>query len=205
MPLDIFAKPLNLGVTWSNLRSKHPMPTSSSPLCFASMQALRWRHLPPPVSHWNFNQVLRRKPENHPAGDWNNKQNRLEKHIRYASSMILTHVTVILDHPITKSSCTSGQYGLLRMYSCLSMSQVSAIMISLSTILVPRSMPHVCSSPLLVHRHDTSLLDLLYVRRSSLCSIPAHWHSQETCCTHILTWWLVSKLNQSQPSLDNHS
>jgi len=57
----------------------------------------------------------------------------LEKCIRYASSTIFTHVTVILDYTTTKSSSTSARLGqpsswlgphglLLRMYSCLLMS-----------------------------------------------------------------------------------
>jgi hypothetical protein len=35
-------------------------------------------------------------------------------------------------------------------------------MVSLPSILVPRFKPHVCPSPLFVHRHDTSLLDHLH-------------------------------------------
>jgi hypothetical protein len=83
-------------------------------------------------------------------------------------------------------------------------SQVSATTISLPAILVPRSKPHVRPSPLQVHRHSTSLLDLLHVRRSSPCFTPAHQHSQETCCTH--THAMVSLKTQPKPIIfDNHS
>ena len=47
-------------------------------------------------------------------------------------------------------------------------------MVSLSSLLVPHSKPLVHPSPLPVHRHDTSLLDLLHSRRPSLCSTPTH-------------------------------
>jgi hypothetical protein len=51
-------------------------------------------------SRQNSNRVLRPK-----------SPNRMEKHICYASSMITTCVTVILDHPITKSSNASAWLG----------------------------------------------------------------------------------------------
>jgi hypothetical protein len=116
--------------------------------------------------------------------------NPLKMRIHYASSMVSTCVTVILDRSINKSSSASAWLGqlsswvcqhglLLRMYSCL----VSATTVSLPAILVSLSKPHVHPSPLQVYQHGTPLLDLLHGLRPSLCSTPAHQRSQETCCT----------------------
>jgi hypothetical protein len=38
-----------------------------------------------------------------------------------------------------------------------------------------------------------------------LCAPHLHQYSQDTCYTHVLTPWLISKLNQNRPSSDNHS
>jgi hypothetical protein len=61
------------------------------------------------------------------------------------------------------------------------------LMVSLPTILVPPLKPHVRPSPLPVHRNDTSLLDLLHIRRPSLCSSPTHQHSKRHVA-HTLTY-----------------
>ena len=68
-----------------------------------------------------------------------NHQTKLEKCIRYASSMISTRVTVILNRPITKSSCDStwlgqppswlGQYVLHFMCPCLLIGLAIAIIL----------------------------------------------------------------------------
>ena len=58
-------------------------------------------------SRRNSNRVLRPKPENRLLVVLRPKPpNSLEKRIRYTSYTILASVAIILDHPITKSSCT---------------------------------------------------------------------------------------------------
>jgi hypothetical protein len=214
MPLDILAEPLNPRAKWSNLRYKriwwpwalHDFVSPWRKLCDDTTCLLPFSL----TRFWGSNPkivwpvVLGTKPPN-----------RLEKCIRYASFMISTCVTDVLNHPITKSSSAftwlSQPPSWLGQHAVYSSScdlacwcpQVSATTVNLLAILVPRSKPHVHPSLFLVYLHSPSLLDLLHVRWLSLCSTPVHQHSQETCCTHILKPWLVSKLNQSRSSLTN--
>jgi hypothetical protein len=112
--------------------------------------------------------------------------NRVEKRIHCGSSTILTCVIVVHDCPITKASCASawhGQHSLLLMCSCWLMSPSVSHHGQSSNHLGPSVQASRPSFTVPNPWHDTSLLDLLYHRRPSLCSTPAHHTSQETCCT----------------------
>jgi hypothetical protein len=173
------------------------------------MQVSWWRHVPPlvpigiPTGFWGPN------PRNHPPMALRSKPpNPLEKYIRYASSMILTRVTVVLDHLITKSSSASawlgqplswlGQHGLLLLciLALVDIAKCQPPTVSLPVSFVPRSKPHVRPSPLLVHWHNTSLLDLLHRCRPSQCTTPAH-HKSRDMLHHTLKAMVSPKLNQS--------
>jgi hypothetical protein len=190
----------------------------SSQLCFASKQASRWCHMPPPAPirtptrFWVLNPkncppvILRPKPPNH-----------LEKCIRYVSSTILTHVTVILDHQIIKSSCVFvwlgqlsswlGQHGLLLlMYSCLLMSpNVLATNGQSSGHLGPsvQALHPSFTAPNPSVRHFSTwpypCLSTVFVFHTCTPTQPRNMH-----VAHTLTQWLVSKLNQSRSSPHNH-
>jgi hypothetical protein len=67
-------------------------------------------------------------------------------------------------------------------------------------LLVPQSKHRVCPSPLSVHRHSTSLLDLYLAINHRLRAPHLHITSQETCCTTQLTPWLVHRLNPRHKS-----
>ena len=66
-------------------------------------------------------------------------------------------------------------------------------------------MPHVRPSPLPVHRHGMSLLDLHLAIDHRLRAPHLRTTSQEKCCTTQLTPWLVHKLNPRRQLIDNHS
>jgi hypothetical protein len=83
--------------------------------------------------------------------------------------------------------------------------QVSATHSQSSGHLGPSFQASLCPPPLPVHKHGTSLLDLLHPRHSSLCSTHLHASTAKGHVAHTLMPWLVSKLNQSRSSLDNHS
>ena len=59
-------------------------------------------------------------------------------------------------------------------------------------LLVPQSKPHIRTSPLWVHRHDTSLLDLHLIVDHRLRAPHLHTTSQETCCMTQLMLRLVT-------------
>ena len=155
----------------------------------------------------NFNRVSRPKPENRSPMVYPNHQTPLEKRIHYTSSMISTRVTVRPRPPdyqvlqclhltcptivLTWSTQSTPPHAHL----LVDVPKCQPPMISLPSILVPRSNPHVRPSMLLAHQHGTPLRDLLHDRRPSLCSTPAHQHSQETYCPH--TARVSLKLNRS--------
>jgi hypothetical protein len=123
--LRYFGRTTNKGVKWSNLWYVYLIATWSPWLSFASMQASWWRHMPPLIPAKTTTRFWCPNSKTIRWWFWDpNHQTPLEKHICYAST-ISTHVIVVLDRPITKSSSAFawlGQHGLLRMYSCLLMS-----------------------------------------------------------------------------------
>jgi hypothetical protein len=169
-------------------------------------------------SHWNSNRVLSPKPKKYPPVILRPKPpNRLEKCIRYVSSTILTHVTVILDHPIIKSSCAFvwlgqlsswlGQHGILfLMYSCLLMSP------SVSST-NGQSSGHLGPSVRALHPSFTAPSPSVWHVSTWPYPCPSTVSVFHTCTltqprnmhvAHTLTQWLVSKLNQSRSSPHNH-
>jgi hypothetical protein len=108
--------------------------------------------------------------------------------------MILTCVTIVLDHPIIKSSYTStwlGQHSLLLlMCSSLLMPQVSATMVSLPAILVPWSKLQIHPSPFPIYG-----MTCLYLTFSITVD--------RLCASHML--WLVINSIEAWSSSDNHS
>ena len=140
--------------------------------------------------------------------------NPLEKRIRYASSAISACVTFVLDRMITMSSFTSA--GLVN--RCLDL--INTVYSSTCT-LARQSMSSSVSHLWSVFRPPWTLgpslspsftalglsaqhvsTNVLLSHRLSLCSTPAHQHSQETCFTQPHAWFRL-KLNRSLP--DNHS
>jgi hypothetical protein len=104
----------------------------------------------------NSNRSLRPKPKNcSPILLWPKPPNCVEKSIHYGSSTILTCVTVIHDHPITKASCASAWHGkhslLLLMCSCWLMSPGVSHHGQSSGHFGPSSKPRVHPSPFSIH------------------------------------------------------
>ena len=74
------------------------------------------------------------------------------------------------------------------------------------SLLVLQSKPHVRPSPLQVHRHDTSLLDLHLTVDHRLRAPQLNTTSQETCRTHSFRHGNIShQLNLFVDHVDNHS
>jgi hypothetical protein len=162
-PIDILAKPLYPGVKWSTLRSVHPTATSSW-LCFAAMQDSWWRHVSPPFLSWTPTEFQGPNPKIVHRWFWAQTTKSRETY-----PLPLFHDLNECHHPssITRSpSPPMPSLDLVNMiYSSKCTLACQPPTVILPTILVPRSKPHVYSSPLLVHRYDTSLLDLLHVRQ----------------------------------------
>jgi len=104
-----------------------------------------------------------------------------------------TRVTTILDRPalqvllslaqLTSAVLTWSTRSLPCTLALVDVPDVSHRSWS-SGLLVRRSKPHVHPSPLQVHRHDTSLLDLLLAIDHRLRAPQLNTTSQETCRTH---------------------
>jgi hypothetical protein len=181
----------------------------SSRLCFASTQASRRRHMPPPVLVGTLTGFWGQNPKTVQYWFWGPNHQTAWRRVSATPPSRSRHVPPSSLTVLTKSSCTSawlgqppswlGQYGLLlRMYSCVLRSQVLAThgqSFRPSWSLGPNftSVLH-HSGPL--HWYDPSLLDLQHVCRPSVCSTPAHEHIQEICCTHTHVW-VSCKLNRS--------
>jgi hypothetical protein len=99
-----------------------------------------------------------------------NHQTPLDNLIRCPSSTISMSVTIRSRSPdhqvLQRLRLTWSTWSTLpNVHLLVNVPKCQPPTVSPSAILVPRSRPHVYSSPLLVHRYDTSLLDLLHVRR----------------------------------------
>jgi len=115
MPLDTFTEPLNPMGKMIQLKIQasdgHRLFTNL--ICFTLMQASRWHHVHLPVPtgtptrFWGPNP----KTSDPPVVLRPKLPNYLEERVRYTSSTISTCVAVVLDRPITKSTCASAWLG----------------------------------------------------------------------------------------------
>jgi hypothetical protein len=192
------------------------MATISSRLCFASTQASWWCHVTPliptetPTRFWGVN------PKTVHQWFWSPNHQTPREVYPLCFLYDLERVTIVLDRTITKSSNASawlgqplswlGRHGLLlHMYSCSSMPP------SLSdpwSDFWP-SWPLSPSLRSILHRSQSIGTAHLYLTFSMvvdrLCAPHMHINTVMRHVAHILTPWLVSKLNQSRSSPDNHS
>jgi hypothetical protein len=131
------------------------------------------------------------------------------------SNQVLRRVIIVLDRTITKSSYAStwldqppswlGQHGLLLSYALACWCpQVSTITVSLLAILVPRSKPHACPSPISVHWHTTRLYLTFSMSVDHLCAPHPHTNTTKRNVAHTLMLGLVSNSTEAWSSPDNH-
>jgi hypothetical protein len=152
-------------------------------------------------SRRNSNRVLRPKPEKPSAGGFVAQTTKPPgetdmppprcRHVSPSSSTTRSSSPLVppLDLVNLCLSLVNPVYS-----SYVLMSQVSPTTISLADILVPRSKPqsilHCSSSINTVRLYLTSTMAVDYLYAPHL-----HQYSQDTCYTHVLTPWLISKLN----------
>jgi hypothetical protein len=185
------------------------MATSSSWFCFASTQASWWHHVssrtPSPVLRPNpvnrLPMVLRPKPPNS-SGEMYPLSLLHDLDVYHRPSLTTRSPSSLmppLDLLNRHLDLVNKVYSL-HMYTCLLMSLGLSHPWLVSQSLVPRSKPFICPSLLLVHRHGTTLADLLHSHWPHLCSTPVHHKPRNVLHKHHIHAMVSLR---TQPKLDH--